>query len=193
MKTETLTQTNVMIMVLIAIGVAVAAYGEVNFVVIGVVEQLSALVFEAARPAPPASLRFAYACSSQTCDGTSSSQAGARGGWVAGAVDAGAGAHEPAGVSAQPHPVAVLRVASLLRLPRCALPGARGAAHAGSLHLDAAPLARCPRLLCTPGVSATVRAAVLWAAGNAASCLRAAGTRAGQTLVHPSPPRPGIW
>lgn len=61
MKTETLTQTNVMIMMLIAIGVAVAAYGEVNFVVIGVVEQLSALVFEAARPAPPASLRLASA------------------------------------------------------------------------------------------------------------------------------------
>ena len=49
MGTETLTRTNAAIMVLIAIGVAVAAYGEINFVVIGVVEQLSALVFEATR------------------------------------------------------------------------------------------------------------------------------------------------
>lgn len=49
MGTEVLTQVNVLIMTLIAIGVAVAAYGEVNFVVIGVIEQLSALVFEATR------------------------------------------------------------------------------------------------------------------------------------------------
>ena len=36
-------------MFIIAIGVAIAAYGEINFVYIGVVEQLSALVFEALR------------------------------------------------------------------------------------------------------------------------------------------------
>eukprot|EP00241_Pyramimonas_parkeae_P012725 CAMPEP_0114248968 /NCGR_PEP_ID=MMETSP0058-20121206/13868_1 /TAXON_ID=36894 /ORGANISM="Pyramimonas parkeae, CCMP726" /LENGTH=271 /DNA_ID=CAMNT_0001362435 /DNA_START=553 /DNA_END=1368 /DNA_ORIENTATION=+ len=36
-------------MVVIAIGVGIAAYGEVNFVVVGVVQQLSSLVFEATR------------------------------------------------------------------------------------------------------------------------------------------------
>ena len=36
-------------MVIIAIGVAIAAYGEIDFVWIGVIEQLSALVFEAVR------------------------------------------------------------------------------------------------------------------------------------------------
>jgi hypothetical protein len=36
-------------MVVIAIGVAIAAYGEVNFVAIGVAQQLSSLVFEATR------------------------------------------------------------------------------------------------------------------------------------------------
>ena len=49
MGTEALSRVNVLIMILIAIGVAVAAYGELNFVIIGVVEQLSALVFEATR------------------------------------------------------------------------------------------------------------------------------------------------
>jgi hypothetical protein len=34
---------------IIAIGVAIAAYGEINFIWIGVAEQLSALVFEAMR------------------------------------------------------------------------------------------------------------------------------------------------
>jgi hypothetical protein len=33
----------------IAVGVAIAAYGEVNFVVVGVAQQLSSLVFEATR------------------------------------------------------------------------------------------------------------------------------------------------
>ena len=36
-------------MIIIAIGVAIAAYGEINFIWIGVVEQLSALIFEALR------------------------------------------------------------------------------------------------------------------------------------------------
>lgn len=49
MGTEQFTGSVAAIMVFIAIGVAIAAYGEVNFVVIGVVEQLSALVFEAMR------------------------------------------------------------------------------------------------------------------------------------------------
>jgi len=47
--TEQFSGTTAMIMVLIAIGVAIAAYGELNFVVIGVIQQLSALVFEAMR------------------------------------------------------------------------------------------------------------------------------------------------
>lgn len=46
---EKLTGTTSFNMVIIAIGVAVAAYGEINFIWIGVVEQLSALVFEALR------------------------------------------------------------------------------------------------------------------------------------------------
>ena len=49
MGTEAFTNMNAANMTLIAIGVAIAAYGEVNFVVIGVVQQLSALVFEAVR------------------------------------------------------------------------------------------------------------------------------------------------
>ena len=36
-------------MIVIALGVGIAAYGEVNFVVIGVVQQLSSLGFEAMR------------------------------------------------------------------------------------------------------------------------------------------------
>lgn len=36
-------------MVVIAIGVAIAAYGEINFVWVGVIQQLSALLFEATR------------------------------------------------------------------------------------------------------------------------------------------------
>lgn len=49
MGTEAFTNINAANMVLIAIGVAIAAYGEINFVVIGVVQQLSSLVFEAVR------------------------------------------------------------------------------------------------------------------------------------------------
>jgi len=49
MGTEQFTNMNAANMVLIAIGVAIAAYGELNFVIIGVVQQLSALVFEATR------------------------------------------------------------------------------------------------------------------------------------------------
>ena len=46
---EKLTRVTSFNMFIIAIGVAIAAYGEINFVYIGVVEQLSALVFEALR------------------------------------------------------------------------------------------------------------------------------------------------
>jgi hypothetical protein len=46
---ETLTKATSFNMFVIAVGVAIAAYGEIDFVVIGVVEQLSALVFEALR------------------------------------------------------------------------------------------------------------------------------------------------
>lgn len=46
---EKLTRTTSFNMFIIAIGVAIAAYGEINFIYIGVVEQLSALVFEALR------------------------------------------------------------------------------------------------------------------------------------------------
>lgn len=46
---EKLTRTTSFNMFIIAIGVAIAAYGELDFIYIGVVEQLSALVFEALR------------------------------------------------------------------------------------------------------------------------------------------------
>ena len=46
---EKLTRVTSFNMFIIAIGVAIAAYGEINFIYIGVVEQLSALVFEALR------------------------------------------------------------------------------------------------------------------------------------------------
>ena len=46
---EKLTRVTSFNMFIIAIGVAIAAYGEINFVYIGGVEQLSALVFEALR------------------------------------------------------------------------------------------------------------------------------------------------
>ena len=46
---EKLTRVTSFNMFIIAVGVAIAAYGEINFVSIGVVEQLSALVFEALR------------------------------------------------------------------------------------------------------------------------------------------------
>ncbi|MDA9099107.1 hypothetical protein N9L76_09270 [bacterium] len=46
---EKLTKLTSFNMVIIAIGVAIAAYGEIDFVWIGVIEQLSALVFEAVR------------------------------------------------------------------------------------------------------------------------------------------------
>ena len=46
---EKLTRVTSFNMFIIAIGVAIAAYGEINFVYVGVVEQLSALVFEALR------------------------------------------------------------------------------------------------------------------------------------------------
>ena len=46
---EKLTRVTSFNMFIIAVGVAIAAYGEINFVYIGVVEQLSALVFEALR------------------------------------------------------------------------------------------------------------------------------------------------
>ena len=46
---EKLTRVTSFNMFIIAIGVAIAAYGEINFVYIGVVEQLSALGFEALR------------------------------------------------------------------------------------------------------------------------------------------------
>ena len=36
-------------MFIIAVGVAIAAYGEINFIWIGVIEQFSALIFEATR------------------------------------------------------------------------------------------------------------------------------------------------
>mmetsp|Transcript_23962 Transcript_23962/g.74959 ORF Transcript_23962/g.74959 Transcript_23962/m.74959 type:complete len:212 (+) Transcript_23962:242-877(+) len=48
-KTETYSTSTAINMTVIAFGVAVAAYGELNFVVIGVCQQLSALVFEATR------------------------------------------------------------------------------------------------------------------------------------------------
>ena len=46
---EKLTRTTSFNMFIIAIGVAIAAYGELDFIYIGVVEQLSALVFKALR------------------------------------------------------------------------------------------------------------------------------------------------
>ena len=46
---EKLTKLTSVNMVIIAVGVAIAAYGEIDFVWLGVVEQLSALVFEAVR------------------------------------------------------------------------------------------------------------------------------------------------
>ena len=46
---EKLTGVTSLNMGIIAVGVAIAAYGEINFIWIGVVEQLSALVFEALR------------------------------------------------------------------------------------------------------------------------------------------------
>ena len=49
MGTEKFTYGYAANMLLIAVGVAIAAYGELNFVTIGVVQQLSALVFEATR------------------------------------------------------------------------------------------------------------------------------------------------
>ncbi|KAK3239913.1 hypothetical protein CYMTET_50191 [Cymbomonas tetramitiformis] len=49
MGTEVFTPKVTFNMVVIAIGVAIAAYGELNFVMIGVVEQLSSLLFEATR------------------------------------------------------------------------------------------------------------------------------------------------
>lgn len=49
MGTEVFTTKVTVNMVVIAIGVAIAAYGELNFVMIGVVEQLSSLLFEATR------------------------------------------------------------------------------------------------------------------------------------------------
>jgi hypothetical protein len=49
MRTEKYTLKVTLNMLVIAIGVGIAAYGEVNFVMIGVVEQLSSLVFEAVR------------------------------------------------------------------------------------------------------------------------------------------------
>eukprot|EP00959_Pyramimonas_sp_CCMP1952_P088340 1848129-Pyramimonas_sp.AAC.1 len=49
MSTERYSLRITLNMLVIAFGVAIAAYGEVNFVVIGVVEQLSSLGFEAVR------------------------------------------------------------------------------------------------------------------------------------------------
>jgi hypothetical protein len=49
MKTEPYSRKVTFNMVVIAVGVAIAAYGEVNFVAIGVIQQLSSLVFEATR------------------------------------------------------------------------------------------------------------------------------------------------
>merc|ERR1712216_205391 len=49
MSTERYSLRITMNMLVIAVGVAIAAYGEGNFVMIGVVEQLSSLVFEAVR------------------------------------------------------------------------------------------------------------------------------------------------
>jgi hypothetical protein len=46
---EKLTKVTTFNMLIIAVGVAIAAYGEIDFVMIGVIEQLSALVFEALR------------------------------------------------------------------------------------------------------------------------------------------------
>ena len=46
---EKLTKVTTLNMFIIAVGVAIAAYGEIDFVWIGVIEQLSALVFEALR------------------------------------------------------------------------------------------------------------------------------------------------
>ena len=47
--TEKLARVTTLNMLIIAVGVAIAAYGEIDFVWIGVIEQLSALVFEAMR------------------------------------------------------------------------------------------------------------------------------------------------
>lgn len=49
MRTEPYSFKVTMNMGVIAVGVAIAAYGEVNFVVVGVAQQLSSLVFEATR------------------------------------------------------------------------------------------------------------------------------------------------
>ena len=46
---EKLTRSTSANMVVIAVGVAIAAYGEIDFVAVGVAQQLSALVFEALR------------------------------------------------------------------------------------------------------------------------------------------------
>ncbi len=46
---EKLTRVTTLNMVIIAVGAAIAAYGEIDFVWIGVIEQLSALLFEAMR------------------------------------------------------------------------------------------------------------------------------------------------
>ena len=47
--TEKLARVTTLNMLIIAVGVAIAAYGEIDFVWIGVIEQLSALLFEAMR------------------------------------------------------------------------------------------------------------------------------------------------
>eukprot|EP00238_Polyblepharides_amylifera_P012553 CAMPEP_0196585170 /NCGR_PEP_ID=MMETSP1081-20130531/49735_1 /TAXON_ID=36882 /ORGANISM="Pyramimonas amylifera, Strain CCMP720" /LENGTH=309 /DNA_ID=CAMNT_0041906631 /DNA_START=279 /DNA_END=1208 /DNA_ORIENTATION=- len=49
MRTEQYSRKVTLNMAVIAVGVGIAAYGEVNFVVIGVVQQLSSLLFEATR------------------------------------------------------------------------------------------------------------------------------------------------
>jgi hypothetical protein len=46
---EKLTRSTSANMVVIAVGVAIAAYGEIDFVAVGVAQQLSALAFEALR------------------------------------------------------------------------------------------------------------------------------------------------
>ena len=46
---ESITGLTTLNMFIIAVGVAIAAYGEINFIWIGVIEQFSALIFEATR------------------------------------------------------------------------------------------------------------------------------------------------
>ena len=48
-RTEKYNSLTTLNMFIIAIGVAIAAYGEINFIWIGVIEQFSALIFEAIR------------------------------------------------------------------------------------------------------------------------------------------------